>query len=153
MLFALNFYGVKSLKFFCIKNAIHPESWYIFLISSWFYFFQFSPVGHYFATASHDRTARIWSMERIQPLRVMAGHLSDVDVSKNIDISIYYKISSAILYKCLNSDHWSCFFVLLFFNVFSACNGIQTVTTSWLVRATKQSGYGMCSQGNVHDSS
>ncbi|XP_062114784.1 uncharacterized protein LOC133826447 [Humulus lupulus] len=40
---------------------------------------QYSPVGHYFASASHDRTARIWSMERIQPLRIMAGHLSDVD--------------------------------------------------------------------------
>ncbi|XVF35668.1 hypothetical protein REPUB_Repub18cG0166000 [Reevesia pubescens] len=32
---------------------------------------QFSPVGHYFASASHDRTARIWSMGRIQPLRIM----------------------------------------------------------------------------------
>jgi len=42
---------------------------------------QFSPVGQYFASASHDRTARIWSMDRIQPLRIMAGHLSDVDVS------------------------------------------------------------------------
>ncbi|KAK1317483.1 hypothetical protein QJS10_CPA05g02196 [Acorus calamus] len=40
---------------------------------------QFSPVGHYFASASHDRTARIWSMDRIQPLRILAGHLSDVD--------------------------------------------------------------------------
>lgn len=42
---------------------------------------QFSPFGHYFASCSHDRTARIWSMDRIQPLRIMAGHLSDVDVS------------------------------------------------------------------------
>lgn len=38
-------------------------------------------MSHYFASASHDRTARIWSMDRIQPLRIMAGHLSDVDVS------------------------------------------------------------------------
>ncbi|XP_021890656.1 transcription initiation factor TFIID subunit 5 [Carica papaya] len=42
---------------------------------------QFSPVGHYFASCSHDRTARIWSMDRIQPLRIMAGHLSDVDLA------------------------------------------------------------------------
>ena len=42
---------------------------------------QFSPLGHYFASASHDRTARIWSMDRVHPLRIMAGHLSDVDVS------------------------------------------------------------------------
>ncbi|KAH6761508.1 TBP-associated factor 5 [Perilla frutescens var. hirtella] len=41
--------------------------------------YPFSPMGHYFASASHDRTARIWSMDRIQPLRIMAGHLSDVD--------------------------------------------------------------------------
>ncbi|GFP82620.1 transcription initiation factor TFIID subunit 5 [Phtheirospermum japonicum] len=40
---------------------------------------QFSPAGHYFASASHDRTARIWSVDRIKPLRIMAGHLSDVD--------------------------------------------------------------------------
>ena len=42
---------------------------------------QFSPVGHYFASASHDRTARVWCMDRVQPLRIMAGHFSDVDVS------------------------------------------------------------------------
>ncbi|KAK9100240.1 hypothetical protein Scep_023670 [Stephania cephalantha] len=42
-------------------------------------YLKFSPVGHYFASASHDRTARVWSMDRIQPLRIMAGHLSDVD--------------------------------------------------------------------------
>lgn len=47
---------------------------------------QFSPVGHYFASASHDRTARIWSMDRIQPLRIMAGHLSDVDVSLSLSL-------------------------------------------------------------------
>ncbi|KAH7289839.1 hypothetical protein KP509_30G020600 [Ceratopteris richardii] len=40
---------------------------------------QFSPVGHYFASASHDRTARVWSMDRAQPLRIMVGHFSDVD--------------------------------------------------------------------------
>ena len=32
-------------------------------------------------SGSHDRTARIWSTDHIQPLRVLAGHLSDVDVS------------------------------------------------------------------------
>lgn len=40
---------------------------------------QHCPAGQYFASASHDRTARIWSLERAQPLRIMAGHLSDVD--------------------------------------------------------------------------
>ncbi|CAL5358858.1 unnamed protein product [Camellia sinensis] len=45
---------------------------------------QFSPLGHYFASASHDRTARVWSVDRIQPLRIMAGHLSDVDVNNEL---------------------------------------------------------------------
>lgn len=40
---------------------------------------QHCPAGQYFASASHDRTARVWSLERAQPLRIMAGHLSDVD--------------------------------------------------------------------------
>lgn len=35
---------------------------------------------YYFATASHDRTARLWSTDHIYPLRIFAGHLSDVDV-------------------------------------------------------------------------
>lgn len=38
-----------------------------------------SPVGHYFASASHDRTARVWAVDQADPLRIMAGHLSDVD--------------------------------------------------------------------------
>lgn len=41
-----------------------------------------SPLGLYFATASHDRTARLWSTDRIYPLRIFAGHLSDVDVRR-----------------------------------------------------------------------
>lgn len=38
-----------------------------------------SPFGHYFASGSHDSTARIWSTDRISPLRILSGHLSDVD--------------------------------------------------------------------------
>ena len=40
----------------------------------------FSPLGYYFATCSHDKTARLWSTNHILPLRIFAGHLSDVDV-------------------------------------------------------------------------
>lgn len=57
---------------------------------------QFSPLGHYFASASHDRTARIWSMDRIQPLRIMAGHLSDVDVSILLFIALLPLVSAVI---------------------------------------------------------
>ena len=37
-------------------------------------------MGVYFATGSRDRTARLWSTDRVSALRVYAGHLSDVDV-------------------------------------------------------------------------
>ena len=41
----------------------------------------YSPLGFYFATASYDRTARIWSTDHTQPLRILAGHYNDVQVS------------------------------------------------------------------------
>jgi transcription initiation factor TFIID subunit 5 len=42
----------------------------------------FSPEqGYYFASASQDRTARLWSVDHIYPLRVFTGHLSDVNAS------------------------------------------------------------------------
>ena len=40
-----------------------------------------SPFGVYFCTASKDQTARLWSPERTYPIRVLSGHLMDVDVS------------------------------------------------------------------------
>ena len=39
-----------------------------------------SPVEVYFATASMDRTARLWSCDSVYPIRVFAGHNSAVDV-------------------------------------------------------------------------
>jgi transcription initiation factor TFIID subunit 5 len=41
---------------------------------------KWNPMGIYFATASRDRTARLWSTDRTSCLRIYAGHLSDVDV-------------------------------------------------------------------------
>lgn len=38
-------------------------------------------MGVYFASASRDRTARLWSSDRVTPLRMYTGHLSDVNVS------------------------------------------------------------------------
>ena len=67
-------------------HSLHVRSeCYVIYLLLWM---QFSPVGHYFASSSHDRTARIWSMDRIQPLRIMAGHLSDVDVSYYIQYTL-----------------------------------------------------------------
>ncbi|KAL7187255.1 hypothetical protein ACSBR1_037339 [Camellia fascicularis] len=63
---------------------------------------QFSPLGHYFASASHDRTARIWSVDRIQPLRIMAGHLSDVDSGECVRIFIGHR--SVVLSLAMSPD-------------------------------------------------
>lgn len=41
----------------------------------------FSPVNVYFATASLDTTARLWTTDQVFPLRVFAGHTASVDVS------------------------------------------------------------------------
>lgn len=34
----------------------------------------------YVATGSHDRTAKLWSLDRIFPLRIFAGHFLDINV-------------------------------------------------------------------------
>lgn len=34
----------------------------------------------YIATGSHDRTAKLWSLDRTFPLRIFAGHFLDVNV-------------------------------------------------------------------------
>ena len=52
-----------------------------------FIFLLQSPLGFYFVTGSHDKTARVWSTDHIQPLRILAGHLSDVDVCPLPDIA------------------------------------------------------------------
>lgn len=63
---------------------------FLYMITILFVLF-YSPHGHYFASCGHDRTARLWSMDHPQPLRVYSGHLSDVDVS------IHYVLASSCL--------------------------------------------------------
>jgi len=41
---------------------------------------EFSSLGFYFATTSHDRSARLWCTNHTHPLRVFAGHLSDANI-------------------------------------------------------------------------
>ena len=40
-----------------------------------------SPRDVHFASASFDRTMRLWDMEHAYPLRILAGHYHSVDVS------------------------------------------------------------------------
>ncbi|KAF6025096.1 TAF5 [Bugula neritina] len=40
---------------------------------------QFSNHGFYFVSGGHDRLARLWSTDHHQPIRILAGHYSDVN--------------------------------------------------------------------------
>lgn len=50
---------------------------------------KFSPFGFYFATASYDRTARLWTTSNPFPVRIFAGHLSDVTVRSSFNCLTY----------------------------------------------------------------
>lgn len=39
----------------------------------------FSPLGYHFASANQDKTGTVFSTDRITPLRLLAGHVSDVN--------------------------------------------------------------------------
>ncbi len=73
---------------------------------------EFSPLGYYFATASHDRTAKLWSTDHIFPLRVFAGHLSDVNVCSvlfllsSFSFSIFHTIYHLSFYLFTHSVFW-----------------------------------------------
>ena len=41
---------------------------------------KWGPFGQYFVSGSGDATGRIWSVEHINPLRILAGHLGDIEV-------------------------------------------------------------------------
>jgi transcription initiation factor TFIID subunit 5 len=74
---------------------------------------KWSPLGIYFATGSRDRTARLWSTDRISCLRVYAGHLSDVDVSLLLYPDLYTHLSQCVqfhpnsLYLATGSSDWT----------------------------------------------
>lgn len=45
-----------------------------------------SPVDVYFASASYDRTARLWATDLVYPLRIFAGHTAGVDVRTSVSL-------------------------------------------------------------------
>ena len=63
-----------------IQIWIMKKLYFINLSLLIFYAFLYSPFGYYFASCSYDRTARLWCTENAQPIRIFAGHLSDVNV-------------------------------------------------------------------------
>lgn len=101
----------------------------------------FSPLGLYFASASHDRTARLWNTESIAPLRVFAGHLSDVDVSARRERDLW-KI-----------EEWAFDAPLVLLSPSFFHNRVsgftQTATTLPLAAATARCGCGTCKQATA----
>lgn len=53
-----------------------------------------SPLELYFVTGSKDTTARLWSYERLHPIRIFAGHTMDIDVVKFHPNALYVATGS-----------------------------------------------------------
>lgn len=84
---------------------------------------RFSPHGHYFATASHDRTARLWATDHHQPLRIFSGHFSDVDVSiaQMHGLAVLNMRAIYSIYKsCLNYNYSGMCAIILLLTTHSA---------------------------------
>ena len=64
-------YGLTCYKLYDSSSCYFPI---VVLLS-------FSEINGYFASCSHDRTAKLWSTDRTYPLRTFVGHVQDVDVS------------------------------------------------------------------------
>lgn len=96
-----------------------------------------SPVEVYFATASMDRTARLWSCDSVYPIRVFAGHNSAVDVR---ELSFCESLCPLTRYPTpFPALRWSGF--------------TPTATTSPQAAVTERVGCGMCRAGIVCGSS
>lgn len=91
-----------------------------------------SPLGHYFVSCGNDRTARLWSTDHFQPLRIFAGHLADVDVSDFFPMLPASSVGCSMLFGCCR--------------LFSF---IQTATMWRRVPQTAQSACGICPMAAV----
>lgn len=59
----------------------------------------------YIATGSHDRTAKLWSLDRTFPLRIFAGHFLDVNVRfLNLLLQLILFITTYIYFRIEYSD-------------------------------------------------
>ena len=60
-----------------------------------------SSVDGYFATASYDRTARLWNTDRLYPLRIFAGHDDSTDVmtTTSSHLSLSHSVSHSLTHS------------------------------------------------------
>lgn len=104
---------MKILSAGILSGAISAKQYYLFSVRLWslqtwtcivsykghtfpVWDVRFSPHGYYFASGSHDRTARLWATDQPQPLRIFVGHYSDVEVTlllsstcRSFDFGVY----------------------------------------------------------------
>ena len=75
-------YGVwiSGTKMYSIHTSSHQSLTGIF----------YSPMDYYFTSCSFDRTAKVWITEQVQPVRILSGHSSDVNVSIRTNMSIVF---------------------------------------------------------------
>ena len=96
----------------------HTLSLLVFLLQS--------PLGFYFVTGSHDKTARVWSTDHIQPLRILAGHLSDVDVRSWQKLAFFSWCSILVFLLLYQITVWSrekcCTFCVLCMKIYWLLN-------------------------------
>ena len=95
-------------------------------------------MGFYFVSGSHDRSARVWNTDHIQPIRILAGHLSDVDVRKRVYACT---IRGVRAYVPLQINVWT---LILFIGCCSAASSTLMVTISRPDRVTALLDYGIC---------
>lgn len=62
-----------------------------------------SPMGFYFVSCSNDCTARLWSTDHVQPLRVFANHCCDVDVLTHSHLPLSIQSHLNCVYRCASS--------------------------------------------------
>ena len=87
-------YGVESLDYFTVL---------VFMLDV---FFCFSPAAAMFASCSFDQTAKLWSTERVFPLRTFIGHTRSVNVSLSSSLFDFLLHSvSRILIILLHRTH------------------------------------------------
>ena len=116
---------------FMLLNIIHVHVVLYILLCS--------PVDVYFASCSHDTTARLWSADLVYPLRIFAGHTASVNVSRRDTISpsphealqtsvLLYSLHdcarsiqlSCLLQSCIHRCIFSCIFPVVLFHFRSA---------------------------------
>ena len=82
------------------------------------------PGGLYAATASADRTARVWSTERTQSLRILAGGWTSKDTEVPVFCAAHCSFAHGLVAGC-QVMHCACVLFLLAADRYAAGSSLQ----------------------------